>query len=79
MVNPTKTALEALTLVNGQMGDPRLTFVTLLTAASIAGKIIGQDQREIRRKLKEVDGPATTIFNQIAEKSNADTSGPKRS
>jgi hypothetical protein len=79
MLNPTKTALEALTLVNGKSGDPRLTFVTLLTAASIAGKIIGLDQREIRRKLKEVDGPVTIIFNQIAEKSNADNQGQKRS
>lgn len=78
MRNPTKAALEALTLVNEKSLDPRLTFVTLLTAASIAGKIIGLDQREIRRKLKEVERPAATIFNQLAEQTNANNQGQER-
>jgi len=68
MQPPVQTVLEALAVTNLKSGDPRLTFVNLLTAAVVAGKIIGLKPQEIRRKLKEVERPAETIFKDVVEK-----------
>lgn len=65
MVDPTRTIVAALTLVNNASGDPRLTFVNLLTAAVISGKFIDLPLEEIKQKLDEVDGPADQIIKTI--------------
>lgn len=68
MSAPVPTVLELLVVANNRSKDPRLTFVTLLTAASVAGKIIGLSQREIRQKLKEIEHPANVIHKDVVEK-----------
>lgn len=66
MLNPTKIVLE-LVITAYAKADPKLAFVLLLTAAVIAGKNLGMSQRDIRRKIKEVDGAANAIL-KIVEK-----------
>lgn len=68
MQNPVQTILESLAHANAKSVDPRMTFVNLLTAAVVAGKIIGLTPQEIRRKLKEVEHPANTIHKDVVEK-----------
>jgi hypothetical protein len=68
MKNPVQIVLESLSDANAKSIDPRMTFINLLTAAVVAGKIIGLSQQEIRRKLKEVEHPANTIHKNVVEK-----------
>lgn len=68
MQNPVQTVLETLSHANAKSVDPRMTFINLLTAAVVAGKIIGLSPREIRQKLKEVERPADTIHKDVVEK-----------
>lgn len=63
--NPTRIIAEALHDVNEKSGDPRLTFVNLLSAALIAGKFIGLSRAEIALKLAEIEGPADIVRKQI--------------
>jgi hypothetical protein len=65
MLNPTHTIAAVLTMANNASGDPRLTFVNLLTAAVIAGKFIDLTPAEIAAKIAEVDGPADLIIKEI--------------
>lgn len=65
MINPTRIVAEALHSTNEKSGDPRLTFVNLLTAALIAGKFIGLSREEVEAKLAEVEAPADLIRKQI--------------
>lgn len=45
--------------------NPTLTFIILLTAAKVSGKLIKQSDSDIISKLQEVDGPANTIVKAI--------------
>lgn len=72
MFNPTKIVLE-LVIKAYAKADPQLAFVMLLTAAVVAGKNLGMNQQAIRRKIKEVDGPANAVLKMV-EKEKKDES-----
>lgn len=64
-VNPTRIIAETLVSANEKSGDPRLTFVNLVTAAHIAGQFIGLSTEEIVSKLREVEAPAKLIAAEL--------------
>lgn len=79
--NPTAVVLETLDSVHKKSSsDPRHTFVNLLSAAIIAGKMMGLTNREIRRKIRELEVPTNSIKDMISqlEIKDADNSGKKR-
>lgn len=67
-MNPIKTILGLLSLAHDEVKAPEMIFVTLLTAASVSGKILGMTTEEIIQKLREVDNSAEVIHKDVVEK-----------